>query len=74
MAIPTAPKELARTFTLTAADRCDERGCSSRAYVRVMVTIGVAELMFCAHHGRERRDALTAICHDFVDESAAVLA
>lgn len=44
------------TTTLTAIDRCDR--CGAQAYVRV--SVGNGELLFCAHHAREHRDAFAA--------------
>lgn len=43
--------------TLTVADRCDS--CGARAHVRATLPSG-AELLFCAHHGREHDDVLRA--------------
>lgn len=51
---------------LSAADRCDR--CGAQAYVRVVLTNG-GELLFCAHHGREHADALTAAAASIQDES-----
>ncbi|URQ05021.1 hypothetical protein SEA_ITER_33 [Arthrobacter phage Iter] len=47
--------------TLTAADRCDKCGISSRAYVAVMLSVsheGLLPLYFCAHHYAEYEPAL----------------
>jgi hypothetical protein len=46
------------TRSLTAADRCDR--CGAQAFVRVTMTSG-AELLFCAHHGREYEVGLRAL-------------
>ncbi len=54
------------TRPLTAADRCDR--CGAQAYLRVVLTSG-GELLFCAHHGREHSDALTAASATIQDES-----
>jgi hypothetical protein len=54
------------TTPLSAADRCDR--CGAQAYVRVVLTNG-GELLFCAHHGREHADALTAAAASIQDES-----
>ena len=51
---------------LTAADRCDR--CGAQAYVRVVLGSG-GELLFCAHHGREHRDALRDVAADIQDET-----
>ncbi|MGI4894091.1 MAG: DUF7455 domain-containing protein [Janthinobacterium lividum] len=51
---------------MTAADRCDR--CGAQAYVRVVLSAG-GELLFCAHHGREHRDALREVARDIQDES-----
>lgn len=51
---------------LSAADRCDR--CGAQAYVRVVLTSG-GELLFCAHHGREHADALTAAAASIQDET-----
>jgi len=42
---------------LTAADRCDR--CGAQAQLRATMSSG-AELLFCAHHGREYEAALRA--------------
>jgi len=42
---------------LTATDRCDR--CGAQAYVRATMASG-AELLFCAHHGREYEGGLRA--------------
>jgi hypothetical protein len=52
--------------SLSAADRCDR--CGAQAYVRVVLTNG-GELLFCAHHGREHADALTAAAASIQDET-----
>ncbi|WP_460460736.1 DUF7455 domain-containing protein [Angustibacter peucedani] len=51
---------------LTVADRCDR--CGAQAYLRVVLTNG-GELLFCAHHGREHSDALSAASATIQDES-----
>ena len=61
-------------WTLTAADRCDAKACNARAYIRVTVRLETSDLFFCNHHGRKYKDKLIAICHDYVDESAAMFA
>ena len=54
---------------LTAADRCDE--CGAQAYIRVELAAG--ELLFCGHHGNEKREALEAIALAWHDETEKLL-
>ena len=56
---------------MTAADRCDR--CGAQAYVRVVLSAG-GELMFCAHHGREHRDALREVASTVHDETQKLVA
>ena len=56
---------------MTASDRCDR--CGAQAYVRVQLNAG-GELLFCAHHGREHREALRAAGADIHDESQKLVA
>ncbi|MEN9342656.1 MAG: hypothetical protein RIR24_243 [Actinomycetota bacterium] len=58
------------TETLTAADRCDE--CGAQAYIRVELASG--ELLFCGHHGNEKRAALEPIAVKWLDETDKLLA
>ncbi len=51
---------------LNATDRCDR--CGAQAYVRVLLANG-GELVFCAHHGREHKEALTRVAADIQDET-----
>jgi hypothetical protein len=51
---------------MTAADRCDR--CGAQALVRATMTSG-AELLFCAHHGREYEAGLRALDADVRWES-----
>ncbi|GAB7190003.1 hypothetical protein NUM3379_07090 [Kineococcus sp. NUM-3379] len=51
---------------LTVADRCDR--CGAQAYVRVLLGSG-GELLFCAHHGREHRQALQGVAAEIQDET-----
>jgi hypothetical protein len=46
---------------LTVADRCDR--CGAQAFVRATMASG-AELLFCAHHGREYEAGLRAVDAD----------
>jgi hypothetical protein len=56
-------------FELNANDRCDV--CSAQAYIRVELAAG--DLMFCAHHGNERRAELEPIAVSWHDETAKLL-
>jgi hypothetical protein len=56
--------------SLSAADRCDE--CGAQAYIRVELATG--ELLFCGHHGNEKRDALEPIAVKWQDETDKLLA
>ena len=51
---------------LTAADRCDR--CGAQALVRATMVSG-AELLFCAHHGREYREKLAQVAVEIQDET-----
>ena len=57
---------IAPTKPLTAADVCDR--CGARAYVRVLLP-GSAELLFCAHHGRQHAEALAKVAVEIQDET-----
>ena len=57
--------ELGSEYTLTALDRCDS--CGAQAYVRVTMKTG--ELLFCAHHGAEFKEKLSATALHWHDES-----
>ncbi|HUP99717.1 MAG TPA: hypothetical protein VM093_04585 [Aeromicrobium sp.] len=54
---------------LSAADRCDR--CGARAYIWVEVT-GGAELLFCAHHGRQHEARLRELAFVVHDETFSV--
>ena len=56
----------ARTWRLTAVDRCDR--CGAQAYVRVLLP-GRLELLFCAHHNRQYSSALADIAVEIQDET-----
>ena len=60
---------LAPSVPLTAADRCDR--CGAQAYIRVVLPSG-ADLLFCAHHGREHNEALVR-AHAEVDDQSSRL-
>jgi hypothetical protein len=64
------PEELP---VLTAADRCDVRGCNARAYFMAVIVVSKSELMFCGHHGREIETTLRAVSVLLVDETANIL-
>ncbi len=51
---------------LSAADRCDR--CGAQAFVLVGLAYG-AELLFCAHHGRQHGDRLRDVALFIHDES-----
>ena len=61
--------ELEPVYTLTALDRCDS--CGAQAYIRVTMSTG--ELLFCAHHGSQFKEKLSATALDWHDESARLL-
>ncbi|NEM90272.1 DUF7455 domain-containing protein [Galbitalea soli] len=61
--------ELDSVYELTALDRCDS--CGAQAYVRV--TMATGELYFCAHHGAEFKEKLSATALEWHDESARLL-
>lgn len=61
--------ELDSIYELTALDRCDS--CGAQAYVRVTMASG--ELYFCAHHGAEFKEKLSATALEWHDESARLL-
>jgi hypothetical protein len=52
---------------LTALDVCDR--CGAQAYVRVLLPSG-KDLLFCAHHNRQHKDALAVVAVDIQDETA----
>lgn len=55
---------------LNASDRCDV--CGAQAYIRVALASG--ELMFCSHHGNEKRAQLEPIALSWQDETEKLLA
>lgn len=61
--------ELDSSATLSALDRCDS--CGAQAYVRVTMSTG--ELFFCAHHGAQFKEKLSATALDWHDESYRLL-
>jgi predicted nucleic acid-binding Zn ribbon protein len=58
--------ELEPEYTLTALDRCDS--CGAQAYVQVTMSTG--ELLFCAHHGAQFKEKLSATALHWHDETA----
>jgi hypothetical protein len=61
--------ELDSAPQLTALDRCDS--CGAQAYVRVTMSTG--DLYFCAHHGAQFKDKLSASALEWHDESYRLL-
>ena len=57
--------ELDSVYQLSALDRCDS--CGAQAYVRVTMSTG--DLFFCAHHGAQFKDKLSATALEWHDES-----
>lgn len=55
---------------LNAGDRCDV--CGARAWVRAVMA--AASLHFCAHHARDKMDALRAGALEVIDERHLLLA
>jgi hypothetical protein len=56
--------------TLTAHDRCDV--CGAQAYIRVELASG--DLIFCSHHGNEKKAQLEPVAVSWHDESSKLLA
>jgi hypothetical protein len=57
--------ELDSVYELSALDRCDS--CGAQAYVRVTMSTG--DLFFCAHHGAQFKEKLSATALEWHDES-----
>jgi hypothetical protein len=55
---------------LTAHDRCDV--CGAQAYIRVELASG--DLIFCSHHGNEKKAQLEPVAVSWHDESSKLLA
>ena len=51
---------------LTAADRCDTRGCNAAAYARVFFDTGALD--FCGHHFEEAPASLLEASMYHLDE------
>lgn len=69
--LPQAEPEQAQdgvmnTTPLTAVNRCDR--CGAQAYLRA--DLSGSELLFCAHHARDNREALVAAGATLHDETA----
>ena len=62
--------EISEPTQLNAADRCDV--CGAQAYIRVELATG--ELMFCSHHGNEKKAKLEPIAVSWHDETQKLLA
>ena len=62
--------EITENPELNAADRCDV--CGAQAYIRVLLASG--ELMFCSHHGNEKKAQLEPIAISWQDETEKLLA
>jgi hypothetical protein len=62
--------QISKQAGLNATDRCDI--CGAQAYIRVELATG--ELIFCSHHGNEKRAALEPIAISWHDESEKLLA
>jgi hypothetical protein len=54
---------------VSPADRCDR--CGARAAVRAVMP-GGAELLFCAHHGRQHAERLRAVAVEIRDDEGAL--
>jgi len=50
-------KHEAEEVTLRVADRCDAKECGAQAYIRAILLSGM-ELLFCAHHGTQHKEAI----------------
>lgn len=50
------------------SDRCDR--CGAQAFIRAVYS--VSDLLFCAHHGREYRTALSASAIFLEDQSDTI--
>jgi hypothetical protein len=50
-------KHEAEEVTLRVADRCDAKECGAQAYIRAILFSGL-ELLFCAHHGAQHKEAI----------------
>lgn len=61
--------EVTQATSLTALDRCDV--CGAQAYIRVELASG--DLIFCAHHGNEKKAQLEPVALSWHDESSKLL-
>jgi hypothetical protein len=55
--VEATPAEQESRETLTALDRCDV--CGAQAYIRVELASG--DLIFCSHHGNEKKAQLEPV-------------
>jgi hypothetical protein len=55
--------------SLSALDRCDV--CGAQAYIRVELASG--DLVFCSHHGNEKKAQLEPLAVSWHDESSKLL-
>jgi hypothetical protein len=62
--------EITGATEMNASDRCDV--CGAQAYIRVALNTG--ELMFCSHHGNEKKAKLEPIAVSWHDETQKLLA
>ena len=63
-------EDLKETSRLLATDRCDV--CQAQAYIRVELASG--DLIFCSHHGNEKKAQLEPVALSWHDESSKLLA
>jgi hypothetical protein len=54
---------------VSPADRCDR--CGARAAVRAVLP-GGADLLFCAHHGRQHAAKLRSVATEISDEEGVL--
>ena len=54
---------------VSPADRCDR--CGARAAVRAVLP-GGADLLFCAHHGRQHAEKLRSVATEIRDEEGVL--
>jgi hypothetical protein len=54
---------------VSPADRCDR--CGARAAVRAIMP-GGADLLFCAHHGRQHAERLKAVAMEIRDDDGVL--
>jgi hypothetical protein len=54
---------------ISPAERCDR--CGARAAIRALLP-GGADLLFCAHHGREHATKLRAVATEIRDDEGVL--